>query len=202
MILPAYSRVLYYLCGGGALQHHTILDHFDSREKQCTHPLAQVTVQSRNIFCFSWNLHRCLADTLTCCAFWSIINVFGSQQAFTFFNSKCSWIIVSTLPLLMLLLDAVSHTVICLFSKLAFHHVKCSHHLQLLAECEHTVGSRLPHGLQKTYYASCRYMHMTGSLLHRVHLTYGDFLLVSPSLAPGIWWYRTLGVTRSDAILY
>lgn len=35
------------------------------------------------------------------------INVFGTHQPFTFFSSKCSWIIVLTLPFLMLRLDAL-----------------------------------------------------------------------------------------------
>lgn len=82
-------------------------------------------------------------------------------------------------------------TVICLFSELAFHHSRCSHCLQLLAEHEHAVGLRLLHGLQKTYRASCRHLHMTRSLPHRVHLTYGEFLLVSLSVAPEILWWWT-----------
>jgi hypothetical protein len=85
---------------------------------------------------------------------------------------------------IILLLDAISNTVICLFLKISFNVGNVNDHVQLLTEHEHVAGSRLLYGLQKIYRANYSHLHMMGSLPHTVHLTYKQFLLVSlsPSL--------------------
>jgi hypothetical protein len=77
-------------------------------------------------------------QTATRWAFWSNANVFVTPWAHTFFNNKCYWIIVLTL------------TVIHLFPKIS---PLTRHCIQLLAERDHVVGSRLLNGLGKTYCA-------------------------------------------------
>jgi hypothetical protein len=92
-------------------------------------------------------MQQCLTDMATCHTFWLNINILGTHQAHTFSNNKCSWITVLTLPILMPLLDAIQHTVIHLFPNSALCHSKCSHHIWLLTELQHAVGSKLLYAL-------------------------------------------------------
>jgi hypothetical protein len=58
--------------------------------------------------------------------------------------------------------------------------------MQLLAEHDHALGSRLVYSHQKTCYANHRHLYVTGSVPRAVHLTYEKFLLVSLALSLGI----------------
>jgi hypothetical protein len=94
---------------------------FDSGVKQCTHITSQVTICSRNEFPSNSNQCWCSVDTATFYNFWLNVKIFGTHQiwAHIFLNIMCSWIIVSTLPTLIPLLDAISHTVFGLFPKIS-----------------------------------------------------------------------------------
>jgi hypothetical protein len=104
MILPADSCVLNFLDGGDPLWCHFMLDCFDSEVKQWIHiftlGLCFLPIQTGTDV---WQTHW---------AFWSNVNIFGTHQAHTFLNNKCST--------LTPLLHAISHSIICLFPNIRF----------------------------------------------------------------------------------
>lgn len=66
------------------------------------------------------------------------------------FEYKGSWLIVSMLPTLLHVLDVISHTATCLFSKVgSLMHSECSHVWEWSAAHEHVVSSPV-HNLRKT----------------------------------------------------
>jgi hypothetical protein len=109
--------LIFWVVGHSSL-HHAMLDCYDSGVKQRTKISSEFTIHSMNVFFSNSNRCRRSADT-THYSFWLNINVFGTHQAHTFLKNKCSWIIVSTLPTRMPLLDAISCNVIHQFPKIS-----------------------------------------------------------------------------------
>jgi hypothetical protein len=140
MILPADSCVLNVLGDENPLWHHSLLDHFDSEVKQCTHISSQVTMHSRYV---SLRFKQ--------------VPMFGRQQH----AMPSSQTLTTFRPTSHALSRTISVQQLCYcwmpyhalkfacFPKSALWCSRCSHYLQLLAEHEHVVGSRLLSAFRK-----------------------------------------------------
>jgi hypothetical protein len=130
-----------------------------------------------------------------------ILTFFRTIIVHTFLKNKCSCFCASNTYIVV---DEISHTVICLFSKISSFtlnvHICDSRQLNV---CVWLVSNFFT-AFGKLVNASHTHWSKVGSLLHTVHLSCVEFCLVSLSLSLSIWWCSDSAVaeTGCDAILY
>jgi hypothetical protein len=169
---------------------------FDSRCHSMlnrTHVSSQVAIRSRNVSLQFKPVQ--MFDGRS-----NMLRLFGTDSAHTFLNSKCPWLIVSTLNTFATTGYNITHCKMSSSPRRMYPSLT-----QLLADPEHAVGSRFVCGLQKTYCTKHTHLHVTGSL--SPHCAF-DLRRISPGLISSFTMSlmtqrcSALGVTRSDGILY
>jgi hypothetical protein len=147
------------------------LDHFDPGVRSV--PMSHHRLLFALGMCFTSDQCICSAiSTATCCTFWSNVNIFGTHQAQTTLNSKCSWVIVLTLQIFN---ATVGCSITHCNSPVSKNLLLDVANVHIMYSSWHAVSLRLLYVHQKTHCTTNRHLNMTWSLPHTMHLTCEEF---------------------------